>query len=145
MKLDGEYVPGAWSSSAKQVATYEASGGTRGNTMLGRPVVVITMRGARSGKIRKTPVMKVEHDGCYAVVASVGGAAKNPDWYHNIVTNPEVLVQDGPEPRPYVAHEATGGERDEWWTRAVDAFPNYETYQRKTKRQIPVLVLEPAD
>ena len=143
MTLQGEYEPGRWGSSAKQVAAYEKSGGTKANTMIGKPVVILTMVGARSGKIRKTPVMRVEHDGSYAVVASLGGASKNPDWYHNLVANPAVELQDGPTPQTMRAREVTGDEKATWWERAVEAFPNYAGYQKKTTRQIPVFVLEP--
>ncbi len=143
MAIHGEYAPGTWGSSAEQVEKYERSGGREANTMLGKPVVVVTMLGARSGKVRKTPVMRVEHDGRYAVVASKGGAARNPDWHHNLLAHPDVELQDGPEPRPFRAHLAQGAEREEWWRRAVEAFPNYATYQTKTDREIPVFVLEP--
>lgn len=144
MELTGEYVPGTWDMSVKQVETYEASGGTKGTTIMGKPVVVVTMRGAKSGKIRKTPLMRVEHGGSYALVASVGGRPSNPDWYHNIVADPEVLLQDGPDRRAYTAHLATGDERRVWWDRAVEAFPMYADYQRKVTREIPVFVLDPA-
>ena len=144
MALQGDYEPGKAGSSAKQVAAYEKSGGTKGNTMIGKPVVILTMIGARSGKIRKTPVMRVEHGGRYAVVASLGGAAKNPDWYHNLVANPIVELQDGATPQTMQAREVTGDEKAVWWERAVEAFPNYAGYQKKTERQIPVFVLEPS-
>jgi deazaflavin-dependent oxidoreductase (nitroreductase family) len=143
MPLQGEYVPGAWQRSRDQVALYESSGGTRGTTLGGRPVVVVTMIGAQSGKVRKAPVMRVEHDGRYAVVASVGGAARNPAWYHNLRANPHVELQDGPTRRDYVARELSGDERAVWWQRAVEAFPQYAAYQQKTKRVIPVFLLEP--
>lgn len=144
MELTGEYAPGTWDMSVKQVETYESSGGTKGTTIMGKPVVIVTMRGARSGKIRKTPLMRVEHGGSYAIVASVGGRPSNPDWYHNIVADPEVLLQDGPDRRAYTAHLATGDERRVWWDRAVEAFPTYADYQRKVTREIPVFVLDPA-
>lgn len=144
MGLEGEYVPGRSANAASQVQEYESSGGTRGNTMRGMPVVIVTMRGAKSGNIRKTPVMRVEHEGSYAVVASMGGAPTNPHWYHNIVAHPDVRLQDGPEAKPYRAHLAAGAERDLWWQRAVAAYPDYADYQRKTERQIPVFVLDPA-
>ena len=111
--------------------------------MRGLPVVVLTTVGARTGKIRKTPLMRVEHDGRYAVVASQGGAPTHPVWYHNLRANPTVELQDGPARGEFVAHEATGDERREWWQRAVDAFPDYADYQRRTEREIPVFVLEP--
>jgi deazaflavin-dependent oxidoreductase (nitroreductase family) len=143
MALTGEYVPGARSASAQQVETYEATGGTKGNTIMGKPVVIVTMLGAKSGKVRKVPVMRVEHDGKYAVVASMGGAPENPEWFHNIVTNPNVELQDGAVPKPYKARLVTGSERDEWWARSVEAFPNYAGYEKRTTREIPVFVLEP--
>lgn len=112
--------------------------------MRGQPVVIVTSVGARSGKLRKTPVMRVEHDGTYAVVASLGGAPKNPLWYHNLKANPHVQLQDGPTQHELVARETTGEEKRTWWQRAVQVWPDYEDYQRKTDREIPVLVLEPA-
>lgn len=111
--------------------------------MRGLPVVVLTTVGARTGKIRKTPLMRVEHDGRYAVVASQGGAPTHPVWYHNLRAHPTVELQDGPARGEFVAHEATGDERREWWQRAVDAFPDYADYQRRTEREIPVFVREP--
>ncbi len=143
MAVQGEYVPGTWPNAARQVAAYERSGGREGNTMHGLPVVIVTMLGARSGKVRKVPVMRVEHDGRYAMVASKGGARDHPGWYHNLVAHPDVELQDGPEPRPFRVHVAEGAERDEWWRRAVEAFPSYAAYQEKTDRVIPVFVLEP--
>lgn len=130
--------------SVKQVAEYEASDGAKGNTIMGMPVIVVTMRGAKSGKIRKTPLMRVEHDGSYALVASVGGAPNNPDWYHNIVAHPDVMLQDGPVRKPYHARLVTGAEREQWWQWAVEAFPTYDSYQKKVTREIPVFVLDPA-
>ncbi|HJR39029.1 MAG TPA: nitroreductase family deazaflavin-dependent oxidoreductase [Nocardioidaceae bacterium] len=143
MPLVGEYVPSPSRRAREQVELYERSGGTEGTTMRGLPVVVLTTVGARTGKIRKTPLMRVEHDGRYAVVASQGGAPTHPVWYHNLRANPTVELQDGPSRREFVAHEATGDERREWWQRAVDAFPDYADYQRRTEREIPVFVLEP--
>jgi deazaflavin-dependent oxidoreductase (nitroreductase family) len=128
----------------KQVETYESSGGTQGTTLRGMPVVLITLRGARSGKVRKIPVMRVEHDGRYAAVASLGGAPKNPVWYYNLAANPRVTLQDGPATYDMVAREITGAEKAEWWVRAVEAYPDYAAYQDKTERVIPVFVLEPA-
>jgi deazaflavin-dependent oxidoreductase (nitroreductase family) len=107
------------------------------------PVVVLTTKGAKSGKLRKSPLMRVEHDGKYAVVASLGGAPKNPVWYYNVVGHPEVELQDGPVKQPMVAREVTGPEKAEWWERAVAVYPDYADYQKKTDRQIPVFVLEP--
>ncbi|MFC4854190.1 nitroreductase family deazaflavin-dependent oxidoreductase [Actinophytocola glycyrrhizae] len=141
MPLHGEYEPSPSDQAREQVEEYERSGGTRGNTMIGLPVVILTTKGAKTGKLRKTPLMRVEHDGEYAVVASLGGAPKHPVWYHNIKANPEVELQDGPTPRDMVAREVTGEERARWWDRAVEAFPNYAEYQKKTDREIPVFVL----
>ena len=143
MAFVGEYVPSPSRHAREQVELYETSGGTEGTTMRGLPVVVLTTVGARTGKIRKTPLMRVEHGGRYAVVASQGGAPTHPVWYHNLRANPTVELQDGPSRREFVAHEATGDEKREWWQRAVDAFPDYADYQRRTEREIPVFVLEP--
>jgi deazaflavin-dependent oxidoreductase (nitroreductase family) len=126
-----------------QVAEYEASGGTRANTLrdTGLPVIIVTARGRKSGKVRKFAVMRVEHNGQYALVASRGGAPNNPNWYHNLIANPtEVMIQDGPAPFDVEIHEATGEEKAAWWERAVAAYPPYAEYQKKTQRQIPVLV-----
>ncbi|MGH4023419.1 MAG: nitroreductase family deazaflavin-dependent oxidoreductase [Pseudonocardiaceae bacterium] len=142
MVLRDEYDPSPQRWVRDQVDAYESSGGVRGATMHDRPVVILTTRGARSGKLRKSPLMRVEHDGTYAVVASLGGAPTHPAWYHNVVTNPDVELQDGPERRHYVAREVTGEEKVTWWERAVAAFPDYAAYQRKTSREIPVFVLE---
>ncbi len=127
------------------MALYESSGGTKGTTMRGMPVVVLTTVGARTGKLRKTPLMRVEHEGTYAVVASLGGAPKHPVWYHNVVADPRVELQDGPEKHDYVAREVTGDEKALWWERAVAAYPDYADYQTRTDREIPVFVLERAD
>jgi deazaflavin-dependent oxidoreductase (nitroreductase family) len=147
MPLQGEYEPSSWDWVREQVAEYEASGGERANTLrdTGLPIIIMTMRGAKSGKLRKIPVMRVEHDGEYAIVASVGGAPNHPGWYHNLVADPTALtIQDGPEPRDYVAREVSGAEREEWWARAVEAYPPYAEYQERTERVIPVLVASPA-
>lgn len=143
MTLSGDYEPSTSSWARDQAELYERSGGTEGNTMHEKPIVLITSRGARSGKLRKTPLMRVEHEGAYAAIASRGGAPENPSWYHNFLAHPEVDLQDGPEPRPFVARLAEGEEREEWWARAVAEFPPYADYQRNTDRQIPVFVLEP--
>ncbi|MFB6441026.1 nitroreductase family deazaflavin-dependent oxidoreductase [Streptomyces sp. NPDC056411] len=145
MPLHGEYEPSPTEWVRLQVERYESSGGTEGTTIRGLPVVVLTTRGARTGKVRKSPVMRVEHDGRYAAVASLGGAPHNPVWYHNAVADPRVELQDGPVCRDMTAREVTGAEKALWWERAVEAFPDYVDYQEKTDRQIPVLVLEPAD
>jgi deazaflavin-dependent oxidoreductase (nitroreductase family) len=143
MPLDGEYEPSPSAWAREQVEKYESSGGTRGTTLQGRPVVVITSKGARSGKLRKTPLMRVVHDGIYAVVASLGGAPRNPVWYYNLKANPHVELQDETVRRDMMAREVTGEERALWWQRAVEAWPDYANYQKKTQRQIPVFVLEP--
>lgn len=121
-----------------------SSGTTEGVEIQGRPVVLVTMRTAKSGKLRAVPLMRVEHDGRYALVASRGGAPKHPQWYWNLKANPKVTLQDGTVTKEYVAREVTGEERAEWWSRAVNAFPPYAEYQEKTERQIPVFVLDPA-
>lgn len=143
MPLDGTYEPSPEKRARDQVEEYESSGGTRGTTLRGMPVVILTTVGARTGKIRKTPLMRVEHDGCYAVIASLGGAPKHPVWYFNVLADPRVELQDGPEKWEMTAREVTGAERDEWWARSVEAFPDYADYALKTERTIPVLVLEP--
>ncbi len=143
MPLEGTYEPSPATWVREHVAEYEGSGGTRGTTMRGMPIVVLTSRGARSGKLRKTPLMRVEHDGVYAVVASLGGAPQHPVWYHNLLADPHAELQDGPLRQDMVAREVTGAEKALWWERSVAAFPDYADYQKKTERQIPVLVLEP--
>jgi len=147
MPLRGEYAPSSAQWVRDQVERYEASGGTEATTLrdTGLPVVIVTSLGATSGKVRKTPLMRVEHEGRYAAVASQGGAPKHPTWYHNLVADPRVELQDGPEKWDMIAREVSGAERDEWWERAVAAFPNYADYQRRTERQIPVFVLERAE
>jgi F420H(2)-dependent quinone reductase len=144
MPLQGEYEPSRSDWARDQVEEYESSGGTRGTTLRGVPVVIITSVGASSGKLRKNPVMRVEHDGVYAAVASKGGAPEHPAWYRNFVEHPLVELQDGSAKGDYTAREASGDERAEWWKRAVEVWPDYATYQTKTGRQIPVFVLEPA-
>lgn len=145
MPLTGEYVPSPSDFARNQVEAFEASGGAEANTLNGVPIIVLTTVGAKTGQLRKTPLMRVEHDGEYAVVASKGGAPSHPVWYHNVVAHPQVELQDGATRRDYVAHEATGAERDAWWARAVAVWPDYATYQTKTTRQIPVFVLTPTD
>ena len=145
--LEGEYVPSASEWVRDQVDAYERSGGTEANTLLdtGIPVIVVAMRGAKSGKVRKIALMRVEHEGSYALVASKGGAPEHPKWYANLLANPtEVTVQDGPEPFLVTVREVDGDERAEWWARAVAVYPPYDEYQEKTDRLIPVLVAEPA-
>ena len=143
MPLDGEYEPSTQQWVRDQVELIESSGGTEGTTLRGMPVVVLTNRGAKSGKLRKTPLMRVEHEGRYAVVASQGGAPDHPSWYFNLLADPHVELQDGPVKQDMVARELEGDERREWWKRAVAAFPPYREYQAKTRREIPVFVLEP--
>ena len=145
MPLDGEYEPSTQQWVRDQVELYESSGGTKGTELRGMPVVVMTNRGSKSGKLRKTPLMRVEHEGVYAVVASQGGAPEHPAWYFNLLADPHVELQDGPVKRDYVAREVTGDEKREWWKRAVAAFPSYREYQAKTRRAIPVFVLEPVE
>ncbi|MEE2059882.1 nitroreductase family deazaflavin-dependent oxidoreductase [Rhodococcus artemisiae] len=142
MPLTGEYEPSPSKWAADQVETYESSGGTAGTTLNGKPVVVLTTRGAKTGKLRKTPLMRVEHEGEYAVVASLGGAPKHPVWYYNVIANPQVELRDGTEVYDMVARELHGDEKALWWDRAVAAFPDYADYQAKTDRRIPVFVLE---
>jgi deazaflavin-dependent oxidoreductase (nitroreductase family) len=145
MPLEGEYEPSPTQWVREQVELYESSGGTKGTTLLdtGMPVILLTTLGAKSGKIRKTPLMRVEHDGTYAVVASLGGAPKHPVWYFNIRSEPRVELQDGPVKQDMAAREVTGEEKAQWWERAVAAYPPYAEYQQKTSREIPVFVLEP--
>lgn len=145
--LDGEYEPSAMDWVRDQVEAYEASGGREANTLMdtGIPVIIVTMRGAKSGNIRKIALMRVEHEGSYALVASFGGAAKHPVWYWNLKAHPdEVYVQDGPEPIKVTLREVEGAERDEWWERSAAVYPPYNEYQERTDRVIPVLVASPA-
>jgi deazaflavin-dependent oxidoreductase (nitroreductase family) len=143
MPLTGDFEPGTSAWSREQVEIYESTNGEQRGDLRGKPVIVLTSVGARSGKLRKVALMRVEHDGVYAVVASLGGSAHNPHWYHNLRKNPHVELQDRATKRDYIAHEATGDEKATWWERAVKAFPDYARYQTKTTRQIPVFVLEP--
>jgi F420H(2)-dependent quinone reductase len=145
MPVEGEYEPSPAGWVRDQVELYEASGGTQGTTLreTGLPVVIVTNRGAKSGKVHKTPVMRVEHDGRYAMVASKGGAPQHPVWYYNVRAHPLVELQDGPHKQDMTAREVSGEERAAWWERAVAAYPPYAEYQQKTTRQIPVFVLEP--
>jgi F420H(2)-dependent quinone reductase len=146
MTLQGDYEPSRWEWVRDQVATYERTNGREGTTLrdTGLPVVVLTMRGHRSGKIRKTPVMRVEHDGTYAIVASKGGTPENPAWYFNLKAHPDdVRLQDGSKVFDVSVREVAGDERKQWWDRAVTAYPPYAEYQEKTERQIPVFVTSP--
>jgi F420H(2)-dependent quinone reductase len=141
--LTGDYEPGTSAWSRKQGEIYESTNGRQGGDLRGRPIIVLTSLGAKTGKLRKTPLMRVERDGIYAVVASLGGAPKHPVWYYNLKKNPHVELQDGPAKRDYTARELSGDEKRVWWERAVEAYPDYANYQKKTERQIPVFVLEP--
>jgi deazaflavin-dependent oxidoreductase (nitroreductase family) len=143
MTLQGEYVPSPAQWVRDQVEAYERSGGREANTLLdtGMPVVIVTMRGNKSGNVRKVALMRVEHDGEYALVASKGGAPTHPVWYYNLTAHPDdVSVQDGPEPFDATVRQVSGDERAAWWKRAVAAYPPYAEYQTKTDREIPVLV-----
>ena len=143
MPLSGEYEPSTSDWARENAEKYIESGGTEGTELQGKPVILLTTIGAKSGKIRKTPLMRVESDGEYAVVASLGGAPKHAVWYHNVKANPRVELQDGPVTKDYEAREVFGDEKATWWERAVAAWPDYANYQKKTDRQIPVFVLTP--
>jgi len=143
MPLTGDYEPSTSDWARENAELYMASGGTEGTELKGKPVILLTTIGAKTGKIRKTPLMRVEHDGEYAVVASLGGAPKNPVWYYNIKTHPRVELQDGTTTRDYEAREVFGEEKATWWQRAVEVWPDYVDYQQKTERDIPVFVLTP--
>ena len=144
MPLQGDYEPSPEKWVRDQVETYEASGGTEATTLRGVPVVVVTSVGAKSGNLRKNPVMRVEHAGSYALVASKGGAPSHPTWYHNLVGHPRIELQDGSDRREYTVRVAEDPERATWWERAVAVWPDYADYQTKTDREIPVFVAEPA-
>jgi F420H(2)-dependent quinone reductase len=143
MPIEGEYEPSPWSWVSEQVETYESSGGTQGLELQGKPVVVVTLRGRRTGKVRKAPVMRVEHDGTYAAVASKGGSPTQPEWYRNLLADPDVTVQDGPDVYEMRAREVEGDEKATWWARALEVWPAYADYQQRTDRSIPVVLLEP--
>lgn len=145
MALTGEYEPSTTAWVREQVAEFEASNGTRANILArtGDPIVVITSLGSRSGKLRKNPVMRIEHEGSYLAIASKGGGPEDPEWAHNFRSHPEVELQDGPDKQTYAARELAGAERDVWWQRAVAAWPTYADYEQKTDRLIPVFLLEP--
>lgn len=145
MPLQGEYAPSTSAWAREQAERYEASGGTQAATLQGRPIIVLTSLGARTGLLRKTALMRVEHDGEYAVVASKGGAPEHPIWYHNLTAHPLVELQDGATRRDYTVRELSGDEREAWWRRAVEVWPPYEEYQAKTERLIPVLLLTPVE
>ena len=143
MPLTGEYEPSPSEWSRKQAELIEATNGEQGSDLQGKPVILLTSVGARTGKLRKTPLMRVAHDGTYAVVASLGGAPTHPVWYHNLKETPHVELRDRATTHDYIAREVTGDEKRVWWDRAVEAWPDYAEYQKKTDRQIPVFVLEP--
>ena len=145
MPLTGEYKPSTSDWARKQAEAFEASGGQKANTLRGVPIIVLTSVGAKSGGLRKTALMRVEHDGRYLAVASKGGDPQPPKWYWNIVKNPHVELQDGAVKRDYLARELSGDERAEWWPRAVEVWPDYENYQAKTDRQIAIFLLEPIE
>lgn len=144
MSMTGEYAPSPSEWISNQVAKYEASNGAEANELDGRPVVILTTVGNKTGKLRKTPLMRVEHEGNYAVVASQGGLPKHPVWYFNILADPHVELRDRDVVKAMVAREVTGSEKTQWWQRAVCAYPPYQDYQKNTWREIPVIVLEPA-
>ena len=144
MPLEGEYEPSPWGPIADQVALYESSGGTEGLELEGQPCIILTTKGRKSGKLRKSPLMRVEHDGRYAVIASMGGAPSHPVWYLNLEANPDVTLQDGPAVFDLRARVASGDEKAEWWKRATEVWPAYDTYQASTDRVIPLVILEPA-
>jgi deazaflavin-dependent oxidoreductase (nitroreductase family) len=143
MPIQGEYAPSPWKFAVDQVALYEATGGAEGRTLQGKPVVILSTLGRHSGKVRKTPLMRVERNGTYAVVASMGGAPKHPVWYLNLTASSTVTLQDGPNVCEMSAREVHGEEKARWWALAVEEWPPYADYQAKTDRQIPVVVLEP--
>lgn len=145
MTFDGEYGPSTWDWVAKQAEEYEASNGQKASMLrdTGLPIIVMTTIGHRTGLVRKVPLMKVEHEGQYAIVASKGGAKEHPGWYHNLMADPKVLVQDGPAPFETTVRLLSGEERAEWWERSVDAFSPYAEYQEKTDREIPLFITEP--
>ncbi len=143
MPIEGQYEPSPWKFAADQVRLYEESGGMEGTMLQGKPCVILTTLGRHSGNVRKTPLMRVEHEGAYVVVASLGGAPRHPVWYYNVVAHPDVTLQDGPSVYELRARVLAGDEKAQWWKHAVDAYPPYADYQAKTERVIPVFVLEP--
>jgi len=142
--LEGEYEPSAWDWVRNQVEEIEGSGGTEGLGLFDTymPCVIVTSIGNKTGKLRKNPVMRVEHEGKYAVIASVGGAPKHPVWYYNLKANPHIELQDGTEKWDMIVREATGEEKAEWWERAVAVYPDYAAYQAATDRVIPLFIAE---
>ena len=142
MALNREYEPSPWDWVREHADAITEAGTTAGTNMHGKPIILLISLGAKTGKLRKTPLMRVEHDGRYAAVASLGGAPKNPVWYYNLKADSRVELQDAALTKTYAAREVFGEEKALWWQRAVDAFPDYADYQRNTDRQIPVFVLE---
>lgn len=145
MPLEGEYAPSTAGWARQQAERYEATNGREFGDLRGRPIILLTSVGARTGKLRKTALMRVEHEGVYAVVASLGGAPQHPVWYYNLKRQPHVELQDRATKRDYLAREVIGAEKAVWWERAVEAWPDYAKYQAKTAREIPVFVLEPLE
>jgi deazaflavin-dependent oxidoreductase (nitroreductase family) len=145
MSLSGEYLPSTSEWARQQAEAFEASGGQEAAELRGVPIIVLTTVGAKTGGLRKTALMRVEHDGKYAVVASKGGAPEHPAWFYNVVKNPRVALQDGDVKKEYDAHQAQGAEREEWWGYATEVWPDYDEYQKKTERRIEVFVLEPVE
>ncbi|WP_285135564.1 nitroreductase family deazaflavin-dependent oxidoreductase [Microbacterium sp. lyk4-40-TSB-66] len=145
MSLSGEYLPSTSEWARQQAETFEATGGQESADMRGVPIIVLTTVGAKTGGLRKTALMRVEHDGKYAVVASKGGAPEHPAWYYNLVKNPRVALQDGDVKKEYDSHQAEGAEREEWWGYATEVWPDYDEYQKKTDRRIELFVLEPVE
>jgi deazaflavin-dependent oxidoreductase (nitroreductase family) len=145
MSLSGEYLPSTSEWARQQAEAFEASGGQEAAELRGVPIIVLTTVGAKTGGLRKTALMRVEHDGKYAVVASKGGAPEHPAWFYNLVKNPRVALQDGDVKKEYDAHQAEGAEREEWWGYATEVWPDYDEYQKKTERRIEVFVLEPVE
>ena len=143
MPITGTYEPSTWKQVADQVERYEESGGQDGNTQGGQPVIILWTRGRHSGNVRKSPLMRVKSGDRYAVLASLGGAPKHPVWYLNLLADPNVSLQDGPEVRDYVARVAGPDEKPEWWAKATEAWPDYDNYQKRTDREIPLVVLTP--
>jgi F420H(2)-dependent quinone reductase len=144
MALEGTYAPSPWGPIADQVKLYEDSKGAEGTELEGAACIILWTRGRHSGDVRKTPLMRVNDGDRYAVIASLGGAPKHPVWYLNLVEDPKVSLQDGPNLRDYTARVVDGAERDEWWAKATAAWPKYDDYQKNTDRRIPVIVLDPA-
>ena len=145
MPLDGEYEPSPWEPIAEQVATYESTDGREGAEFMGGPCIIVTSRGAQSGKLRKTPLIRVTDGTSYAVIGSMGGAPTAPQWVHNLRAEPHVELQDLADRRDYTAREVTGDEKAAWWARATEVWPDYDAYQAATERVIPLFVLDPRD